>query len=210
MTYYAEFGTEKLVREKYFPDTNYKGVMVEVGGGKPEFLSMSKHFKDSGWRAIVIEPNPIFIELHRLVGNEVYPYACSDEDCIKEFEFVKTHAPYEGGMVTFESFSSFKIKQRYLDICGFERSNMDIKTEKVQARRLDSILEELHIDSVDFISIDVEGWELEVLKGIDTEKIKCNLFVVENFTNDQSYRDYFKSLGYKLDDKIKYNEFYTK
>lgn len=41
---------------------NYIGTMIEVGGGKPDFLSMSKHFKLNGWRTIIIEPNPIFAE----------------------------------------------------------------------------------------------------------------------------------------------------
>ena len=210
MTYYAENGTDKLVREKYFPDINYKGVMVEVGGGKPEFLSMSKHFRDSGWRAIVIEPNPKFVELHRTAGNEVYPYACSNEDGVRDFEFVESNEPYLEGIVTFESFSSFKVKKSYLDYTKYVIKDTNIKVEKVQVKKLNTILNELQITNVDFISIDCEGYELEVMGGINTEKINCKLFVVENLTNDVSYQNYFKSLGYKLQDKIIYNEFYTK
>jgi hypothetical protein len=56
--YFAEFNTDKIIRETYFPDFNYKGTMIEVGGGTPSFLSMSKHFKLNGWRTIIIEPNP--------------------------------------------------------------------------------------------------------------------------------------------------------
>ena len=78
--YYAEHNTDRVIREAFFPDFKVKGVMVEVGGGTPEFLSMSKHFKESGWRTIIIEPNPFFAEQHRLIGNEVYEFACSCED----------------------------------------------------------------------------------------------------------------------------------
>ena len=56
------------------------GVMIEVGGGTPEFLSMSKHFKDSRWRTIIIEPNLSFAQKHRDLGNEVYEYARASED----------------------------------------------------------------------------------------------------------------------------------
>ena len=45
MNYYAELNTDKVIRENYFPDFEYKGIIVEVGGATPDFLSMSKHFK---------------------------------------------------------------------------------------------------------------------------------------------------------------------
>src|SRR5258706_9774737 len=77
--YFAEFDTDRFIRERYFPDFGYLGTMIEVGGATPEFLSLSKHFNLNGWRTIVIEPNPKFVALHRDLGGEVYEYACSNE-----------------------------------------------------------------------------------------------------------------------------------
>jgi hypothetical protein len=54
--------------------------MAEVGDGTREFLSMSKDFKESGWRTIITEPNPVFAREHRFVGNEVCEFGCSCED----------------------------------------------------------------------------------------------------------------------------------
>lgn len=89
MKYYAEFDTDKIIREKYFPNYDYKGLIIEVGGATPEFLSMSKHFKDNGWRTIIIEPNPTFAQQHIEIGNEVYQFACSYEDKDGEFTIVE-------------------------------------------------------------------------------------------------------------------------
>jgi len=30
---------------------------------------MSKHFKDNGWRVVIVEPNPLFASMHR-AGDE--------------------------------------------------------------------------------------------------------------------------------------------
>ena len=44
--FYSEFETDKYLRENFFPDLDYKGIMVEVGAGPPEFISNSKHFRN--------------------------------------------------------------------------------------------------------------------------------------------------------------------
>ncbi|NDC63142.1 MAG: FkbM family methyltransferase [Planctomycetia bacterium] len=125
--------------------------MVEVGGGTPEFLSMSKHFKDSGWRAIVVEPNPALLP----------PTATRRQ-------------------VT------------------------------VDVRRLDGLLDDLGISRVDLLSVDVEGWELEVMRGLDTKRIDCPVIVLENFNHDPSYAASMREVGYGLARTIEYNYVFTK
>lgn len=210
MNFYAEFETDKLIREKYFPDYDYKGVIVEVGGGTPEFLSMSKHFKDNGWRAIIIEPNPTFVKQHLEAGNEVYQYACSNEDRKGDFTIVKQQVDLYGGIITDHSFSSLSIKESFLSKTGFSLDNLNKEKLEVEIRKLDTILNELNVCSVDILSIDVEGWEIEVMKGLNTQTIDCKLIVVENFTEDDSYRSYFESIGYYLDGSIQHNQIYLK
>jgi len=55
MNFYAEFETDRIIREKYFSDYTFKGTMVEVGAGLPDFISVSKHFRDNGWRCICVD-----------------------------------------------------------------------------------------------------------------------------------------------------------
>ena len=210
MKYYAEFDTDKILRETFCPDFNYKGIIVEVGGGTPDFLSMSKHFKDTGWRAIIIEPNPKFVEDHKKHNNEVYQYACSYENRIGEFTIVQQNVEAYGGKVTDHSFSSISLKEEYLKETNVNPNNLNIKKISVEIKRLDDILSDISVKDIDILSIDVEGWELEVMMGIDLNKINCNIIVVENFLNDKKYNEYFESLGYKLTRQIKYNQIYTK
>jgi len=109
-TFYAEDNTDQIARDKYFPDYSYKGTIVEIGAATPVFLSMTKHFKDNGWRAVHVEPNPRFIQNHLDAQNEIYPYACgkNDKDNV-DFTIVCVN----NGEVTDHSFSSFEIKEAY-------------------------------------------------------------------------------------------------
>ena len=103
--YFAELGTDRVIRESYFPDFSVSGTMIEVGGGTPEFLSMSRHFKLNGWRTIVVEPNPEFVKLHRKQGNnEVYEqpfgfYEAGDRANFGHGTFGDLHPSLPGNMM---------------------------------------------------------------------------------------------------------------
>ena len=36
---------------------------------------------------------------------------------------------------------------------------------RVQVRRLDTIIRQINVEMIDFVSVDVEGWELEVVSA---------------------------------------------
>jgi hypothetical protein len=48
MRFHGEGGIDKLIRVVFFPSRAYKGIFVEVGAADPSYLSISKHFRDSG------------------------------------------------------------------------------------------------------------------------------------------------------------------
>jgi FkbM family methyltransferase len=204
--FYAEFETDKIIRETYFSDFNYKGLIIEVGGADPEFLSMSKHFKDSGWRSIIVEPNPEFANKHRNLKNEIYEFACSFEDGESEFTIVQQQV----GDITYESFSSLSINEDYLKFTNFKLTESNSTKVKVKTIKLNTLFEELNLENIDILSIDTEGWELEVMKGFDTKKYNCKIIVVENFLKNPNYEKYFNDIGYSLSKQIEYNQIYIK
>jgi len=153
------------LKNKFFNQLQ-SGTMVEVGEAGPEFLSQSKPFRDIGWRCICIEPNPEFVIMHKDIGNEIYEYACSYEDADNvNFEIVTQ--PING--ITYESFSSLEVSDR-LALTGYANGKkyLFINTIKVNVRKLDTILEDLKVSKVDYVIVDVEGWELNVMNGFTT------------------------------------------
>lgn len=180
-----------------------------MGAARPDFLSISALYRSIGWRVIAIEPNPVYCEAHREQGHEVYPYACGDrdEDNI-DFVVVDSHGtPYGGGQVSYESFSSIAIKDSYAAI----KQDLDTSTIKVNLRRLDTILKRHapELGQIDIFSVDVEGWELEVLTGLDFAKHQPKVMIIENLFQDQNYRSYMDRLNYVLWGTIAPNDIYV-
>jgi len=200
-SFYAEYFTDKYIREKFFPNFDYKGVMVEVGAGPPEFYSSSKHFRDTGWRCICIDPNPNFVEQHKKTYSEIYQYACSFEEKKCIFKIVNTkYFPKESdGM----SHSAIDIKYPI----ELEHTIDEIPVKII---KLNTLLEELKIEKIDFISVDTEGWELEVIRGFDINKYEPKVVLLENTTHSKSYIDYMNNFDYELNHKIEYNYIFIK
>jgi len=63
---------------------------------------------------------------------------------------------------------------------GIKVQHLDASYEvEVPARTLESVLEEDPPERIDFFSLDVEGFELEVLKGINLDRFRPNHILVE-------------------------------
>ena len=205
----AEGNVDLIIQRRFFPEQR-SGIFVDIGAARPDYLSISALYRSMGWRVIAIEPNPVFCDLHRQKGYEVLQYACGDHDEDNvDFFVVDSHgAQYANGEVSYESFSSLGIKDSYAAL----KHNLDKRKIQVNLRRLDTILK-THapdVEHLDILSVDVEGWELEVLRGLSTEKYRPQVMVIENLFNAKEYRDYMKSIGYILWRRVRPNDVYVR
>jgi len=191
--FFAEHNFDEYIRNKFFSDYSKPGTIVEVGAATPDFISMSRHFKLNNWRTIVVEPNPHFVELHKQLNNEIYPYACSFENK-DDVDFTLVHV--NNGQITNHSFSSFYIKEEYIAKNHNWPTTLPKTTIKVKQRTLDFILQEANVNEIDLLVVDVEGWEIEVIKGLT--RIKPKLIILENIFNNMDYRRYMVSIGYSF------------
>lgn len=197
--YFAEFETDKYIREEFFPDFDYKGVMIEVGAGPTTFFSMSRHFRNNNWRCICVEPNPKFVDAHKAEGNEIYQYACSNEEKKSKFKIVKSGWELDKDGI---SYSALEIKY---DMPPFQYEEIDVEVIK-----LNTLLEKLMIQKIDFLSVDTEGWEIEVMGGFDSNHYSPKVILLENYTHKPSYEEYMDKIGYILHKKINYNYIFRK
>ena len=207
---HAEGDVDKIVKEQFFPGDQTGRICLEVGAARPDYLSIGALFRSLGWRVLSIEPNPEFYILHKKMGHEVFEYACGDHDEDNvDFYVVDLHGDkYLDGEVSFESFSSLGIKKSYSTL----REDLDTKKIKVNLRKLDTILKthSPEIDHIDLLSVDVEGWEIEVMRGLSVRKYKPQVAIIENLFNEQEYSRYMKNIGYTLWRQIPPNDVYIR
>jgi FkbM family methyltransferase len=210
--FYAEFFTDKFIRNHFFPDYKYRGCVVEVGCATPQLLSMSQHFRESEWRCIGIEPNPKFVALHRALGNEVLEYAAADFTADNhDFVVVEDTDQYSEEHLSAHSYSSLSIKPQFENYKGGALRNFAQTHIKVRVRRLDDILQSHcpELKNIDLLAIDVEGFEIDVMKGFTPSKYNVKVIVLENLFHDQAYDHYMLSIGYRLYYKKGYNYIYV-
>jgi FkbM family methyltransferase len=206
----AENQIDEIILRNFFKNQAQCGTLIEVGAAGPEYLSMGETFRKLGWNVVAIEPNPAFCAVYREKGIPILEYACGDrdEDNVPFYIIKSIGAYYEGGEVTYESFSSLGVEGKYLEL------QQKVPTEsneiQVKLRRLDTLLREFHpeISGVDVLSIDVEGHELSVLRGFSIDYFKPKVIIIENLFNMAEYDRYMTVFNYKKVGVIGPNEIY--
>jgi FkbM family methyltransferase len=208
LLYHGEhFGknVDELIRE-YFPDFNYKGIFLDIGAYEPINISNSYHFEMNGWDVHCFEANTNLIDGLKESRKNVYNYAIYNEN--KDFvEFNVVNGVWGGGSLT-AGVSAIELDPHYLNTFG--SGIKSIFQVKVPQKTLNNVIETeiSYIKEIDVISIDVEGGELNVLKGIDLLKYKPKLLVVENVFNHSNINEYLTQFGYILDKHVAHNQFY--
>jgi len=209
----VEDDVDRLVFDTFFPG-KADGVFIEVGAARPDYLSIGARFRQAGWKVIAIEPNPDFCAQHIANGHSVLEYACGDvdKDDVEFFVVDCKGAEYLGGKVTAESFSSLGIKDEFVGLFKRIEDKSTVKKIFVKVRRLDSIMAEHEPDvrKVDAMCVDVEGWELTVLKGFSLDKFKPSVVILENIFRRPDYSIFMEKAGYDLWLGLGLNEVYIR
>lgn len=198
---------DQTLRE-YFPDYSYKGTMLDIGAYEPINISNSYHFEKNGYNVVCFEANTSLIPILKADRANVYNYAISYEDKdVVSFNVV--HGSWGGGSLT-AGISAIDLDPQYLN--EFSSGIRSIEKINVPQKSLNSCLPEILKGNtlIDIVSIDVEGGELNVLRGLDLNKYKVKVFVIENVYKNPHIGEYLINHGYELDKRIEYNEYYIK
>ncbi|RXJ85290.1 FkbM family methyltransferase [Arcobacter sp. CECT 8985] len=179
--YYSQHGEDYLLW-KFF-DFKKDGFFVEVGAFDGVHLSNTYSFELEGWNGICVEPGQYFENCKKNRPNSIcINAACVGSEDIKEITFYEE----ELGLLSSLDISTEKkedIEKRYenrkLEFLGH-------KEKTVKAKTLNSILEENDVSEIDFITIDVEGAEIDVLKGFNLHKYKPKVVILE--ANDEEHK----------------------
>jgi len=205
---YSQFGEDDYLKT-LFP-TNYKGTCVEVGAYDGISGSNTFLFEQMGWDCICIEPIPNQFQKCKNIRKK------SVECCISKIDNdYKNFTIFNLSGNNQSAISSLIPDERLIE--SHKHLIINQQEIKVLSRTLTSVLEQFNfgvdIDGkkfIDFISIDTENTELDVVESLNFEKYIVKYFVVENNYNESFVENYLKKFGYKKFHRTGVNDFFSK
>ena len=192
---------ESTYLKSLFPE-NYIGTCVEVGAYNGISSSNTYLFEQIGWECMCIEPNPPQFSECRKNRKLALQYAVSFENNENVDFSVYTLSGNNQSAIT-------GLATDYRLVNSHNHLFHTLETIKVCCRTLTNLLDEYNFPKeIDIISIDTENTELDVLKGLDLNKYKIKVFVIENNYNEPYCEEYLNKNGYKKINRIAVNDFY--
>jgi FkbM family methyltransferase len=204
---YAQDGEDVALAAFYEGKKGYKGFYVDVGAHHPVRFSNTYSFYQKGWKGINIDPTP----------GSMAPFGwLRKRDINLEIGIGETP-----GKLTFHCFNEPALNT-FDPVLATERNTGKpysiVKTVDVPVRPLGAVLDD-HFPKgqhFDFLSVDVEGLDLVVLKSNDWERFSPNfvlvedsVFVVEKLESSPVYR-YLSAQGYEIVAVLKRTYIYRK
>jgi FkbM family methyltransferase len=143
------------------------GTYVDVGGGHPVADNVSFYFYLKGWRGLIVEPQEQLAAIYAHVRPRDHTVSClaGRSDGEAEFHVVDT----------LHGFSS-TVREH---ATGAGQFGASFKTITKPVRTLAALCDEAGLGPIDFLKIDVEGAEAEVLAGMDFKRYRPRVVLVE-------------------------------
>lgn len=206
--FHSQFGQDIYAFEHLFKRKE-GGVFIDVGGNHPIQSSNTYLFEQHNWTGLAIEPQDKLRNLWpSMRKTPCLPYVVGPEN--KMIDFIEGSAEEHG----------------LSGVMGYNKISVKHKIKMIQQKRLEDILKENNISTVDFLSIDVEGYEMNVLESIHFETADIKVICVENDINfsylpligkrlgselgNNTIRNYLKDKGYSHVARIVCDDFFIK
>ncbi len=176
-----------------FFNRSTEGVFVDIGANHPIEKNQTWFLESKGWNGLLVEPNPALCELlrsERRRSKVIQAAVCGPGD----------EGEAELHLAVAHTKSSLRPEWDH-ELTG--------QKVRVPALTLDSLLKQADLKGIDFLSIDVEGMELEALRGLDLGRAQPGLILLEDHFYDFQKHRYLRKHGYKLVRRTGYNNWYV-
>lgn len=159
------------------------GIYIECGANDGITQSNTLELeKNNNWIGILIEPSIVAYNKCLLNRSEKNIFI---NTALVDFSFIgdSISGDFDGSLMS--------------SVDGNRRNNSNLN--KTRARTLTSILDEYSVNKIDFFSLDVEGYELNVLNGLDFGYYKPTYILIEVYNKDYHViMDKMNDSGYEL------------
>ena len=185
--FYSQLGEDKWVSEAIFPGVK-NGFFLDVGSADGTFNSNSKALEQKGWTGICVDP---------------FPTNMQDRSCQMFKEVVFSEAGKQVKFWTGGQGDKNGFWGGIVDTLGYQAKAIMSTAPSVELTTvtLGDILERAKAPRfIHFVVLDIEGGELNALKGFPFDKYKIGALAVEHFSVEPRRSEIGKlmdSHGYK-------------
>lgn len=180
----SQFNIDNIILN-YFKNKN-NGFFVEVGVCDPINQNNTFLLEKNGWKGVLIEPSTKHNSNYAVYrpNSIIENVAIVSKDYDKNYIFFNDSFNENGGFTSTVS------------------EDTDTNN-KVSCDTLENILLKNNVYSIDFLSIDVEGYEKQVMDGIDVKKFDIKTIVIETHDKNKlpfiQYESTFEDFEYLCD-----------
>ncbi len=191
MESYSQFGEDRLLWTYFGGKTD--GLFLEAGANHPTVCSQTWLLEQRGWRGFLVEPLAANCQLLRQSrpGSRVFQCALG--------------APKQRGRALFSVAAESDALSGLVLNDGVTARRVD----EVEVRTLDEVLADAGNPKLDFVSLDVEGAELQVLQGFDLERHRPAVLLVEDHLQQMRVHFHLVRRGYRLVKRTGCNNWYV-
>jgi FkbM family methyltransferase len=196
---------DEVIWDRYFADREAPGVCVECGAGDGVTESTCYAFeKHLGWKCINIEAFfGHFLELKQNRPGSINIHAALGGDQ-EDKTFRQAVHPLLGNR-----FGNGSVRHLEAHIEDLERQGCSFDEFVVPGATWRSVCAQAEITAVDLFVLDVEGYELEILKTLAPLSVLPDVFVIELWPENESDANHILSaLGYSGDGGYQNNKFF--
>lgn len=177
--HFGQWAEDVLIR-KLFPKSKKNGIYLDIGAYHPFTHSNTAYFWMKGWHGFNIDANPNTIKFF----DKYRP-----ED-INIWTAIVPSVDYENGMHQVSlmlpsktDFSSgIAASGTVKNSVGIERGFSE--TQQVPAVSISALIEKNNIRNIDYLNIDIEGYDEVILNEIDFLLVKPTVVTVEDYSDN--------------------------
>jgi FkbM family methyltransferase len=191
---YSQWGEDRLVWE--FFGRRSDGFFLEAGAFHPTQLSQTYLLETKGWQGVLVEPMPDQVEAfaEKRPNSRLFRTALgAPEQAGTELNFIVP----DGEM------SLARL------LADGEKPAAHQRSLRVPLTTISEVLSEAKTPRLDYLSLDLEGHELAALRGLDFNRWRPGLIVIEDRVEDLAQHQFLQQQGYQLVYRTGCNNWYV-